>query len=97
MVDADDVLRDGAWQSVFTVRPDPLTEEEKTAWLSQITDIALGSDAFFPFSDNIDRACKSGVRYIAEPGGSKRDGDVIDCCNRHGVTMAFTGMRLFHH
>ena len=95
--DADDVLRDGAWQSVFTVRPDPLTEEEKTAWLSQITDIALGSDAFFPFSDNIDRACKSGVRYIAEPGGSKRDGDVIDCCNRHGVTMAFTGMRLFHH
>ena len=95
--DADDVLRDGAWQNIFTVRPDPLTEEEKAAWLSQITDIALGSDAFFPFSDNIDRACKSGVRYIAEPGGSKRDGDVIECCDRHGVTMAFTGMRLFHH
>ena len=95
--DADDVLRDGAWQNIFTVRPDPLSEEEKAAWLSQITDIALGSDAFFPFSDNIDRACKSGVRYIAEPGGSKRDGDVIQCCDRHGVTMAFTGMRLFHH
>lgn len=95
--DADDVLREGAWQNLFTVRPDAFTAEEKAEWLSGVSGISLGSDAFFPFSDNIDRACKSGVRYIAQPGGSKRDGEVIACCDRHGVTMAFTGMRLFHH
>ena len=95
--DSDDVLRDGAWQNLFTVRPDALTAEEKAEWLASVTGVSLGSDAFFPFSDNIDRACKSGVRYIAEPGGSKRDGDVIECCDRHGVVLAFTGMRLFHH
>ncbi len=92
-----DVLRDGAWQDLFTVRPDELTAEERAEWLSAVTGVSLGSDAFFPFSDNIDRACRSGVRYIAEPGGSKRDGDVIECCDRHGVVLAFTGMRLFHH
>lgn len=95
--DCGDVLRDGAWQNLFTVRPDELTAEERAEWLSSVTGVSLGSDAFFPFSDNIDRACRSGVRYIAEPGGSKRDGDVIECCDRHGVVLAFTGMRLFHH
>ncbi len=95
--DCGDVLRDGAWQGLFTVRPDELTAEERAEWLSSVTGVSLGSDAFFPFSDNIDRACRSGVRYIAEPGGSKRDGDVIECCDRHGVVLAFTGMRLFHH
>ncbi len=95
--DSDDVLRDGAWQNLFTVRPDELTAEEKAEWLSSVTGVSLGSDAFFPFSDNIDRACRSGVCYIAEPGGSKRDADVIECCDRHGVVLAFTGVRLFHH
>lgn len=93
----EDVLRDGAWQRVFRVKPDVFTAEEKRAWLDQQTDVSLGSDAFFPFPDNIERASKSGVRYIAEPGGSVRDDAVIDCCDRYGIAMAFTGIRLFHH
>ncbi len=93
----EDVLRDGAWQRVFRVKPDAFTAEEKRAWLDQQTDVSLGSDAFFPFPDNIERARKSGVRYIAEPGGSVRDDAVIDCCDRYGIAMAFTGIRLFHH
>ncbi|MBR2834930.1 MAG: phosphoribosylaminoimidazolecarboxamide formyltransferase [Coriobacteriales bacterium] len=93
----DDVLRDGAWQEVFTVRPDVLTMEEKKAWIATQSGVALGSDAFFPFGDNVERARKSGVAYIAEPGGSIRDDHVIDTCNRYGIVMAFTGMRLFHH
>ena len=93
----EDVLRDGAWQRVFRVKPDVFTAEEKRAWLDQHTDVSLGSDAFFPFPDNIERARKSGVRYIAEPGGSVRDDAVIDCCDRYGIAMAFTGIRLFHH
>ena len=95
--DCDDVLRDGEWQKVFTVRPEPLTREEKRAYLDTITGVSLGSDAFFPFGDNIERAKKSGVSYIAEPGGSIRDDNVIEVCNRYGIAMAFTGMRLFHH
>ncbi|NLI22409.1 MAG: phosphoribosylaminoimidazolecarboxamide formyltransferase [Clostridiales bacterium] len=91
------VLRDGRWQTLFSARPEPLTPEEKRAWLNGLTDVSLGSDAFFPFSDNIDRAVQSGVRFIAQPGGSKRDQEVIDACDRYGVTMAFTGLRLFHH
>ena len=93
----EDVLRDGAWQRVFRVKPDVFTAEEKRAWLDQQTDVSLGSDAFFPFPDNIERARNSGVRYIAEPGGSVRDDAVIDCCDRYGIAMAFTGIRLFHH
>ncbi len=92
-----DVLRDGAWQKLFKVRPDVFTEEEKRAWLDRQDGVSLGSDAFFPFSDNIERAKKSGVKYIAEPGGSVRDDAVIDCCDQYGMTMAFTGIRLFHH
>jgi phosphoribosylaminoimidazolecarboxamide formyltransferase/IMP cyclohydrolase len=92
-----DVLADGAWQKVFTEKPEVFTEEEKRAWLDQLQDVALGSDAFFPFSDNIERAHKSGVKYIAEPGGSVRDEDVIATCNKYGMAMAFTGIRLFHH
>ena len=91
------VLADGSWQKLFTEKPDELTKAEKKAWLAKLTDVSLGSDAFFPFSDNIDRAVQSGVRYIAEPGGSKRDQEVIDACDRYGVAMAFTGLRLFHH
>ncbi len=91
------VLADGRWQTLFSERPPELTAAEKRAWLGELTDVSLGSDAFFPFSDNIDRAVQSGVRYIAEPGGSKRDGDVIAACDGYGVTMAFTGIRLFHH
>lgn len=93
----EDVLRDGAWQRVFKTKPDVLTAEEKRAWLDQQTGVSLGSDAFFPFSDNIERAKKSGVTYIAEPGGSVRDDAVIDCCDQYGMAMAFTGVRLFHH
>ncbi len=93
----EDVCAEGNWQKYFTERPDPLTESEIRAYLSQISGVALGSDAFFPFDDNIERASRSGVSYIAEPGGSIRDGSVIDCCNKHGIAMAFTGMRLFHH
>ena len=92
-----DVLRDGAWQKLFKVRPDVFTEEEKRAWLDRQDGVSLGSDAFFPFSDNIERAKKSGVKYIAEPGGSVRDDAVIDCCDQYGMAMAFTGIRLFHH
>ena len=92
-----DVLADGEWEKVFTEKPAVFTKEEKTAWLAQNTDVTLGSDAFFPFSDNIERAVKSGVKYIAQPGGSIRDEDVIDACNKHGIAMCFTGIRLFHH
>lgn len=92
-----DVLGDDVWAATFKVRPDVFTQEEKRAWLSQNTDVTLGSDAFFPFSDNIERAFRSGVKYVAQPGGSKRDQDVIDACNEHNMVMAFTGIRLFHH
>jgi len=92
-----DVLADGAWERVFTEKPEVFTREEKRAWLDQMTDVALGSDAFFPFGDNIERAKKSGVKYIAQPGGSVRDDNVIEACNKYGMAMAFTGMRLFHH
>lgn len=92
-----DVLDEGKWQSFFTVRPEPFTREEKKAWLANYTETCLASDAFFPFSDNIERAHRSGVRYIAQPGGSVRDEDVIKACDEHGIVMAFTGIRLFHH
>ena len=92
-----DVLADGAWQNIFKVKPDVFTAEEKRAWLDKNTDVALGSDAFFPFGDNIERAHKSGVKYIAEPGGSVRDDNVIDTCNKYGMVMSCTGIRLFHH
>ena len=88
---------DGYWQKYFTTRPEPLTVRERRVWLNSFNNVALGSDAFFPFPDNIDRAARSGVRYIAEPGGSIRDGLVIEACNRYGIAMAFTGLRLFHH
>ena len=93
----EDVCAEGNWQRSFTRRPEPLTAEEKRAFLATRRNVALGSDAFFPFSDNIERAAASGVRYVAEPGGSIRDDAVIDCCNRHGMTLCFTGSRLFHH
>ncbi len=93
----EDVCAEGNWQKYFTTRPEPLTDSEIAEYLSGISGVALGSDAFFPFSDNIDRAKKSGVSYIAEPGGSIRDDIVIECCDKYGITMAFTGMRLFHH
>lgn len=93
----EDVCADGNWQKYFTKQPEPLTAEEARAYLDTITGVSVGSDAFFPFSDNIERAKKSGVSYIAEPGGSIRDDVVIDCCNKYGIAMAFTGMRLFHH
>ncbi len=92
-----DVLADGAWQGIFKVKPEVFTAEEKKAWLAKNTDVALGSDAFFPFSDNIDRAYKSGVKYVAEPGGSVRDEAVIEACDKYDMVMAFTGIRLFHH
>ena len=92
-----DVLADGAWQKVFTEKPEVFTKEEKRAWLDQMQDVTLGSDAFFPFSDNIARAHKSGVKYIAEPGGSVRDDLVIETCDKYNMAMAFTGIRLFHH
>lgn len=92
-----DVLADGEWEKVFTEKPDPLTREEKRAWLDQMDGVALGSDAFFPFSDNIQRAYRSGVKYIAQPGGSIRDDLVIEACNEYGIAMYFSGMRLFHH
>ena len=93
----EDVCADGIWQNYFTSQPERLTEEDKKAWLASRQDVALGSDAFFPFSDNIKRAAASGVKYIAEPGGSIRDDLVIEECNNRGIVMAFTGMRLFHH
>ena len=92
-----DVLADGEWQKVFTEKPPVFTKEEKRAWLDKMQDVALGSDAFFPFGDNIERAHKSGVKYIAQPGGSVRDDNVIEVCNKYGMAMAFTGIRLFHH
>ena len=92
-----DVLADGAWQKIFKEKPEVFTAEEKRAWLDTQTGVSLGSDAFFPFSDNIERAKKSGVCYIAEPGGSVRDDAVIECCDKYGMAMAFTGIRLFHH
>ena len=92
-----DVLADGAWENIFTEKPEVFTKEEKRAWLDKLTDVTLGSDAFFPFFDNIERAHKSGVKYIAQPGGSVRDEAVIDCCNKYNMAMAFTGIRLFHH
>lgn len=92
-----DVLADGKWEKIFTEKPAVFTKEEKEAWLAKNTDVTLGSDAFFPFDDNIERAFKSGVKYIAQPGGSIRDQDVIDACNRHNIAMCFTGIRLFHH
>ena len=93
----EDVCADGVWQRYFTRQPEPFTREEQRAYLAGVKDVALGSDAFFPFFDNIERAFRSGVKYIAEPGGSIRDDAVIDCCNRHDMVMCFTGMRLFHH
>lgn len=93
----EDVCADGVWQKYFTVRPEPFTREQQRAYLDSISGVSLGSDAFFPFDDNIERAYRSGVSYIAEPGGSIRDDVVIDRCNKHGIVMAFTGMRLFHH
>jgi phosphoribosylaminoimidazolecarboxamide formyltransferase/IMP cyclohydrolase len=93
----EDVLREGEWQRIFKVKPEVFTVEEKKAWLAKNDNVALGSDAFFPFGDNIERAHKSGVKYIAEPGGSIRDDHVIMTCNKYGIAMAFTGMRLFHH
>mgnify|MGYP003290913304 CR=1 FL=1 len=92
-----DVLADGAWEKIFKVKPEVFTREEKRAWLDQMKGVTLGSDAFFPFGDNIERAHKSGVQYIAEPGGSVRDDAVIECCNKYNMAMAFTGIRLFHH
>ena len=92
-----DVLADGTWENFFTEKPDVLTREEKRAWLDKMTDVALGSDAFFPFGDNVERAHRSGVKYIAQPGGSIRDDNVIETCNKYGMAMCFTGIRLFHH
>ena len=95
--DYEDVLAEGTWQNFFTEKPEPLTREEKKAWIAQNTKVSLGSDAFFPFGDNIERAPKSGVEYIAQAGGSVRDDNVIETCDKYGITMAFTGVRLFHH
>ena len=92
-----DVLAEGTWQKFFKVKPEVFTREEKRAWLDKMTDVSLGSDAFFPFGDNIERAHRSGVRYVAQPGGSVRDDNVIETCNKYGMTMCFTGIRLFHH
>lgn len=92
-----DVLEEGKWQQTFKVKPEVFTREEKREWLDTMTDVALGSDAFFPFGDNIERAYKSGVKYVAQPGGSVRDDNVIEACNSHDMVMAFTGIRLFHH
>ena len=92
-----DVLADGAWENIFTTKPEVFTREEKRAWLDQLQGVALGSDAFFPFGDNVERAHKSGVAYIAQPGGSIRDDNVIETCDKYGMAMCFTGIRLFHH
>jgi len=93
----DDVLAEGVWQTIFKVRPEVLTMEEKKAWIAQLSDVTVGSDAFFPFGDNVERAAKSGVKYIVQPGGSIRDDLVIETANKHNMVMAFTGVRLFHH
>lgn len=95
--DYEDVLADGVWQQFFTTKPEPLTKEEKTEWLANFSGVSLGSDAFFPFGDNIERAKRSGVQYVAQPGGSIRDDNVIETCNKYNMTMSFTGIRLFHH
>ena len=95
--ECDDVLADGQWQQVFKSCPEPLSREEKKEWIAKLDGVSLGSDAFFPFGDNIERARKSGVKYVAEPGGSIRDDNVIETCNKYGMVMAFTGIRLFHH
>ena len=95
--DHDDVLAEGAWQQFFTEKPEVLTREEKKAWIAQNTGVALGSDAFFPFGDNIERAHRSGVEFVAQAGGSVRDDHVIATCDKYGIAMAFTGIRLFHH
>lgn len=92
-----DVLADGAWEKIFKVKPDVFTREQKRAWLDQMQGVSLGSDAFFPFGDNIERAHKSGVQYVAQPGGSIRDDHVIETCNKYQMAMCFTGIRLFHH
>ena len=93
----EDILADGVWQNTFKVQPEVLTREEKKEWGKKLSGVSVGSDAFFPFGDNVERARKSGVQYIAQPGGSIRDDDVIETCNKYGIVMAFTGMRLFHH
>ena len=95
--DYEDVLADGVWEQFFKTKPEPLTREEKKEWLATFSGVSLGSDAFFPFGDNIERAKRSGVQYVAQPGGSIRDDNVIDTCNKYGMTMSFTGIRLFHH
>ena len=95
--DYEDVLADGVWEQFFKTKPEPLTREEKKEWLASLSGVSLGSDAFFPFGDNIERAKRSGVQYVAQPGGSIRDDNVIDTCNKYGMTMSFTGIRLFHH
>ena len=95
--DYEDVLADGVWENFFTEKPEPLTREEKKAWIAQLKGVSLGSDAFFPFGDNIERAQRSGVEYIAQAGGSIRDDNVIETCDKYGIAMAFTGLRLFHH
>ncbi len=95
--DYEDVLADGVWEQFFTEKPEPISREEKKAWLTKLDNVALGSDAFFPFGDNIERAHKSGVRFIAQPGGSVRDDNVIETCDKYGMAMAFTHVRLFHH
>ena len=95
--ECDDVLADGAWQRVFKECPEPLTVQERKDWVARQSGVTVGSDAFFPFGDNVERARKSGVTYIAEPGGSIRDDNVIETANKYGITMAFTGQRLFHH
>lgn len=95
--DYEDVLADDVWENFFTEKPEPLTREEKKAWIAELKDVALGSDAFFPFGDNIERAHRSGVQYIAQAGGSIRDDNVIETCDKYGIAMAFTGLRLFHH
>ena len=92
-----DVLADGEWEKFFKEKPEVFTREERRKWLDGLTDVALGSDAFFPFGDNVERAHRSGVRYIAQPGGSVRDDNVIETCNKYNITMCFTGIRLFHH
>ena len=93
----EDILAEGVWQETFKVKPEVLTREEKKEWVAKLDNVAVGSDAFFPFGDNVERAFKSGVKYIAEPGGSIRDDNVIEACNHPGITMCFTGIRLFHH
>ena len=95
--DYEDVLADGVWQQFFTTKPEPLTKEEKKEWLANFSGVSLGSDAFFPFGDNLERAKRSGVQYVAQPGGSIRDDNVIETCNKYNMTMSFTGIRLFHH